>query len=118
MFVTREFIKLHKRWLFIFGDNLVKRGYGGQAKACRGEPNTLGIPTKRYPTWDENAFFTNDDYDEVKLIIDSIINEVRKENWEKIIILPRIGEGRAQLPTRAPRIYKYVVEVLEKLKKE
>jgi len=115
MFVTREFIRSHKKWLFVFGDNLIKRGYGGQAKACRGEPNTLGIPTKRYPTWAKDAFFTDNDYDEVKPIIQAIINSVKKGDWEKIVILPYIGEGRAQLPTRAPRIYEYVVKVLEEL---
>ncbi len=32
---------------WVFGDNLERRGLGGQAKEMRGEPNAIGIVTKR-----------------------------------------------------------------------
>lgn len=29
--------------LYVFGDNMVRRGFGGQAREMRGEPNAVGI---------------------------------------------------------------------------
>src|SRR6185437_11401462 len=46
--------------LFVFGDNLQRRGRGGQA-AIRDAANAVGLPTKRAPRWDEAAFFTDAD---------------------------------------------------------
>lgn len=117
MFITKKEIKGHPTWLYVFGDNLIKKGLGGQAKVCRGEPNTLGIPTKRYPTWEECAFFKDEDFDIIKDIIDQILEKIDRDKWERIIIFPRIGEGRAQLPYRAPTIYAYIKAKLKLLEK-
>lgn len=117
MFITKKDIQEHPTWLYVFGDNLIKRGLGGQAKICRGEPNTLGIPTKRYPAWEEYAFFKPEDFEEVKEIIDQIIKGIDRDKWERIIIFPCIGEGRARLPYRAPEIYAYIKAQLKLLEK-
>ncbi len=44
---TRAYIRAHPDWLFVFGDNMMRRGFGGQAAEARGEPNAIGIATKR-----------------------------------------------------------------------
>ena len=44
--------------LYIFGDNLIGVGKGGQA-IIRDCPNTFGIPTKRLPHRENNAFFSD-----------------------------------------------------------
>ena len=117
MFITRSYIQAHRSWLFVFGDNLAHRGYGGQAKECRGEPNTLGIPTKYYPSMENNAFFTDDDYQVVRSAIDCAITSIDFSDYKKVVILPHIGERRAQLPTSAPKIWDYVQIVLRKIKR-
>ena len=48
-FITRQYVKAHPNVYFVFGDNEVRRGYGGQAKEMRGELNTVGVRTKRTP---------------------------------------------------------------------
>ena len=46
--ITRDKIKENPDVLYLFGDNLLRKGLGGQAKEMRGEPNTLGIVSKKY----------------------------------------------------------------------
>ena len=43
-FITRKDVRENRFKIYVFGDNLQKIGYGGQAKAMRGEYNTIGIP--------------------------------------------------------------------------
>ena len=46
--ITRDKIKENPDVLYLFGDKLLRKGLGGQAKEMRGEPNTLGIVSKKY----------------------------------------------------------------------
>ena len=50
--------------IYIFGDNLCSVGKGGQA-VIRDCNNVFGIPTKRTPSMDSNAFFS-DNFDEYR----------------------------------------------------
>lgn len=45
--ITRADLKANPNLLYIFGDNLERTGFGGQAKEMRGEPNAFGFATKR-----------------------------------------------------------------------
>lgn len=56
-FITREYVRANRDKLFLFGDNLERRGLGGQAAAMRDEPNAIGIPTKKSPSYKNAAFF-------------------------------------------------------------
>lgn len=42
---SREQIMEDPNTLYVFGDNLERTGYGGQAGEARGCPNAIGIPT-------------------------------------------------------------------------
>ena len=57
--ITREIVQANPDKIFLFGDNLLRVGLGGQAGATRGEPNAVGIPTKKTPAGDEAASFTD-----------------------------------------------------------
>ncbi len=57
----REQIKAASDTLYIFGDNFERKGFGGQAAEARGEPNAVGIPTKRAPSMRPDAFLTDVD---------------------------------------------------------
>ncbi|KKL05458.1 hypothetical protein LCGC14_2605850, partial [marine sediment metagenome] len=50
--ITRQMLRDEPDTLFVFGDNMQRRGLGGQAFAMRGEPNAVGIPTKIFPSMD------------------------------------------------------------------
>lgn len=97
--------------LFVFGDNFQEIGYGGQAKEMRNEPNAVGIFTKRFPSMNENAFLTDDDYGEWAIKVRPKICRLLEHVYDNgVIVLPKdgIGTGLAQLETRAPKIFQKI----------
>lgn len=114
--ITREGVKILPTTLFVFGDNLSRNGLGGQAKEMRDEPNAVGIPTKKLPSMVEKAFFTNTDEDfrlwakESQHDIARLIKHALLDGdiqWP----LSGIGTGRAQLRSRAPKIYGSIIRL-------
>lgn len=116
--ITREYVREHPEYLFLYGDNLNMRGLGGQAKEMRGEFNAHRIPTKVKPTMEENAFFNDDMFEKIKCCYDMVfainLAGFRAGKFEAVVIPSAgIGTGLAQLPTRAPKIYKYLLKKLK-----
>lgn len=99
--------------VFVFGDNLDRHGRGGQA-IIRYEPNTFGIPTKRFATMQTGAFFKDSPCER-----QHVLNALR-DLWSiarhRDIIFPSagIGTGLAQMPQRSPLIFAEMCEILYK----
>ena len=93
--------------LYVFGDNMVKRGKGGQA-IIRDEANAFGIPTKNLPNTTKESYFTDAKYEEATQAIEKAIVKIRDDG--RTIIFPRdgIGTGLAKLKEKAPRVYAYL----------
>jgi hypothetical protein len=109
--ITREMLKATPNDVWLFGDNVIGKGYGGMAKEMRGEPNAVGIPTKKLPSMTWDSFFTDDDYDvAVKLIEDALREAERmaEKLGGKIIIPSGIGQGYANLPMHSQKIWEYL----------
>ncbi len=111
---TRRYIQAHPDWLFVFGDNLARSGLGGQAKEARGEPNAIGIATKKLPNMTPGAFLSDSDYDAwfavERLTIGSLYDAARAG---RTIIWPLdgIGTGLARLEQKAPNIWTQIENV-------
>lgn len=107
-FITREMIQAEPKNLFVFGDNMKRRGMGGQAREMRGEPNAIGIPTKHEPSMKPSAFFCDDDYIAWATCSGPDICDLLSH--EGIIVWPElgIGTGLAALPSRAPKIWRTI----------
>ena len=107
-FITRKMLQTEPDVLFVFGDNFLERGLGGQARAMRGEPNAVGIPTKRKPTMKEDAFLTDADSFEWARRSDKALRRLFLHKG--LIVWPTngIGTGLAQLEKRAPMISKAI----------
>src|SRR5437868_5063046 len=77
-------IKKHQDCLFIFGDNDIKKGCGGQA-IIRYEDNTSGIPTKKLPSSNENDFYSDNEYTEncfkINKAIDIIKHKLKEDKY-------------------------------------
>lgn len=123
--ITRTEIQENPDVLYIFGDNLDRIGWGGQAAEMRGEVNSIGIATKRsishsYP---DDYFF--DFQDDVIEIIDAefdyLENFVKRnkvlteDQWEvtnrfKVIVIPSagLGTGLSRMPEYAPEALEYL----------
>lgn len=112
-FIHREDLKNNRDILYVFGDNWQRIGFGGQAKEMRGEPNAVGIITKRYPKNDIEAYLNDDDFLDWRK--ESRKDYARLENHVKkggIVVWPAdgIGTGLADLPNKAPRIYSQILK--------
>lgn len=86
------------------------RGMGGQAAAMRGEPNTVGVPTKWAPERKVWAYFSDDDLEDrdVWHAINSafiVIKDALADGRNVVIPADGLGTGLAELPTRAPKLY-------------
>jgi hypothetical protein len=106
--------------LFVYGDNNVSKGCGGQA-IIRHQPNTIGIPTKKYPSNAKGSFYTDIEYEDNCKRIDTAIATIMKlmtSGSYTQIILPEdgLGTGLAMLPTVAPKTYAYLLQQLQQIK--
>ena len=113
--VLRRQLMNERGKLFVFGDNLARRGYGGQAKEMRGEPNAVGIPTKRAPSMVASAFLRDADVSEWAMAASFDIE--RLCNHDGPIVWPSagIGTGLARLRESAPEIHRRIEILRQKL---
>jgi hypothetical protein len=103
--------------LFVFGDNLARRGKGGQA-VIRDEPNAVGIPTKRRPSRDSSAFFTDADLLEAMRAATPDLQRIAdhlKAGGAVVWPADGIGTGRAELEHRAPVIWDWLMRAKARL---
>lgn len=101
--VERADLRANPEMLFVFGDNLARTGYGGQARDMRGEPNAVGLPTKRSP----HVYLSDEDLDEVDHV--TTADRARLIEWISkggTVVWPAdgIGTGLARLREAAPKI--------------
>jgi len=117
--ITRQMLRDAPDVLWVFGDNLQRRGLGGQAAEMRGEPNAVGIPTKKAPGMHPVDFFKDHDlgaYLEARESdLDRLIQHVLDGG---IVVLPEdgLGTGRAKLRQSAPVIWEQLQEDLHALR--
>ena len=92
--ITKEFLRENPDVIFVFGDNLIRKGKGGAA-ALRDEPNTYGFITKKYPNNKDESFYGIWEYKlvfkvEMILLIDLIIS-----NPDKTFLITKLEAGLA-----------------------
>jgi len=107
-------VKANPDKIFIYGDNDLRTGKGGQA-IIRGLSNTMGIRTKKKPTYDKDAFYTDLELESNKKKIFEDINSIKLELlFGKTIFLSRGGYGtdRAKLQEKAPLTFDYLNKML------
>lgn len=106
--------------IYLFGDNLLHAGYGGQAREMRGEVNAIGIPTKRRPSMESDAFFSDATLDaNIQAIITPFIEAMRLACAGYIVVVPAdgLGTGLARLPDCAPTTNDFLSDCLAVLAK-
>jgi hypothetical protein len=97
--------------LYLFGDNNIRRGLGGQAGEMRGEVNAVGVRTKWAPEMAASAFFDDDEFATISLMIDSDLQPaIDHAIGGGVVVIPAdgLGTGLSQLPERAPRVAAYL----------
>jgi len=97
--------------IYVYGDNLKRYGKGGQA-IIRDCPNAFGVVTKRYPSRDDWAYFS-DKPDEIEAV---------KADLRKLYILAQshtivfpsggIGTGLARMAEKSPKAWEIMCDIL------
>lgn len=111
--IDREDLRRNPTVLYVFGDNMARKGFAGQARAMRGERNAVGIATKFSPY----IPFTSDPVD---LVVQSQqIDEDMKPLFSHVkrggvVVWPSdgIGTGLADLLNRSPETFEYLKQKL------
>ena len=117
---TTQDVRAHPKWLFVFGDNDIGQGKGGQA-IIRGERNAIGVPTKKYPDNRDSSFYSDKELeknkDKIRAAVNKIYNVMR---YYDALILPEkgLGTGLSDLPRRAPKTYEYLKFKIDQLVEE
>jgi len=105
--IYREDLKANPSVNYVFGDNCMRIGMGGQAGEMRGEPNAFGVATLRAP----GDFWSDRDLrDNSEILATDFIPLLAIANAGGVIVLPLdgVGTGIAQLEVRAPKTFSYL----------
>ncbi|QIG69822.1 hypothetical protein EVB81_253 [Rhizobium phage RHph_I46] len=97
---------------FVFGDNMKRKGYRGQAE-IRECANAIGVVTKYLPSKASFAYITDNDYNNVVPIILSDLQKIEDLlEQDKTVYWPikGIGTGRAKLYRYAPRVFEVITK--------
>lgn len=107
-------VNAQKNKIFIFGDNDLRLGKGGQA-IIRDLKNTIGIRTKKEPNNNYNSFYSDVNYDlNISNIKEDIINIINKSKEGYILVFSNggYGTGLARLKIKAPLTFKFLNDQL------
>lgn len=112
---NENILKANPDKIYIFGDNEERWGKINQS-IIRDEPNAFGIATKKRPSMDDDAFFTDNEFEANKKIIDEDIAKIKADGRPIVFPEDGIGTGLAGLKNKAPRTYEYLMGEIEKFK--
>lgn len=113
--IYRADLKANPNVIYVFGDNEVRWGLGGQAGEMRGEPNAVGVATLMAP----GVFWTDADFERQCAVIDADMHTlfVSAINASLVVFpLDGIGTGLARLATSSPKTFAYLQAQVAALK--
>lgn len=116
--VHRADLRANRHALYLFGDNEQRLGMGGQAGEMRGEPNAVGVRTKREPHNGDAAFWSDADFDRQRALIDEDLAAAfahARDGGLVVVPLDGLGTGLSELHIRAPRTLEYLEKKLSLL---
>lgn len=116
--IYRADCKANPHTFYLFGDNLKRTGYGGQAKEMRGEPNAIGIATKHGPYRTPASYFDDSDYEKLANIIAADMSGPRTHlKAGGVLVLPMdgLGTGLSEMPRRCPLLHDYLLSLIDEL---
>lgn len=116
--IYRKDLRNNPQILYLFGDNYSRKGIGGQAKEMRGEPNAIGIRTKRNPDYNPDSFLTDETFQtNCEAINEDLAPVIKHLDQSGGIIIPSegLGTGLAKLESNAPATFSYLQDALSNL---
>lgn len=93
-FISEEDLDKHPDWVFVFGDNTIRKGYGGAAK-LRDHSQAYGFITKKLPDWKDTSFYTPEEYESVFEVEYAKLVTLIEVNPNKMFIISKLGSNLA-----------------------
>jgi hypothetical protein len=92
--ITEQFLDTNPDSYFVFGDNLIRQGYGGAA-ILRDHPQAIGFVTKKFPDNRDTSFYDAEEYE--SLFFDELENLKKRIETEKdkTFYISQLGGGLA-----------------------
>jgi len=92
--ITEEFLNSEPDSYFVFGDNLIRQGYGGAA-ILRDHPQAIGFVTKKFPDNRDTSFYHVEEYE--SFFFDELENLKKRIETEKdkTFYISQLGGGLA-----------------------
>jgi len=113
-FYSTKMCKENKDTLYVFGDNLIGIGSGGQA-IIRNEPNSFGVATKIFPVNGYHAFLRDNSGTTSNKYMYKFYNRVFKEledeakNYKQVVFPSAgLGTGLSRMEEFAPELLAYI----------
>jgi hypothetical protein len=117
--IYRADLKANPTQIYVFGDNVLREGYGGQAKEMRGELNAIGVATKWAPDNQAGSFFNDDPicFNEVAADMAKVYALLQ---LGVTVVVPQdgIGTGLSRLPELAPNLDRQIKDAWGKMECE
>lgn len=108
---TKELLRAHPDKIFIFGDNMKSIGKGGQA-IIRDERNAYGIATKHSPSTNSNAYFSDDDLfnQKVMFMLNRQLDILDNKALSTVLVFPAggLGTGLSAMPVQCPKLFAWL----------
>lgn len=92
--VTQQYLDDNPTAIFVFGDNLLRRGVGGAAR-LRHHPQALGFITKKSPKYTDESYYTPEEYKEVFDKELKFLSNMISDCPDKTFLISPIGSGLA-----------------------
>lgn len=111
--ITRDFIKAHSQYHFLYSTSYLKTPNYGQSKEAHNLVNTTGIPL-RYSLCQSSGYFSDNIKTIRNLIIQPALDRIPSD---KIIIpFPRMGEGRSRFKEFCIGHWTWLMEEIDRVK--
>lgn len=122
-FWNRQQVAAQTDKIFLFGDNTndrtVTKYVPSMTQAViRGLSNAIGIDTKKDRGTASNSYLTDNDFDWFKNHVDTQIKLAKDSGKTIVIPADGIGTGKAMLKEKAPKLFEYLQQELNKLKEQ
>jgi hypothetical protein len=114
-FWTIDYVKSNPDKIFVYGDNDLRTGKGGQA-IIRDLKNTIGIRTKKAPNNNDSSFYNDSDLlNNKRLILEDILKIKRIILEGKTIVLSNggYGTGLSKMKEKSPLTFDFLCNILK-----
>lgn len=113
MIITKQYLIDNPTHIFVYGDNLLRRSYGGAAK-LRDMPNSYGFVTKKAPTNYHHDYYKPLFYKDVFNVQLSNLTGDIESNPNSIFLISKLGSGLANKYNIWELVIKEGLEILRK----